>query len=596
MPSTCTVKSRTNASTRPARAGSTCRGGSILRGGLPGMQRGSTLDRGRLADQGQSISRPCGPRELSEQKRSDEDGGESPTPHTIHPTPYLPEQQRGDEDGGELLEEEHGLELEEALELALHLGGAALAAPVLGHVVRVQHQLPHRPLRVVHHAVVHDEAAADGEDRPEDRGVPEQVAPVHLRLQERLVDEGHHQQNRGEAPDDEGNELGEHGDDGARELGDVLLRGLYGAGEALVEEVRELVELAQLPLGEGGPAARPDGRGVVVELLRVAQEEVDRHEDGREGGEEDVDRRHPPEALPERALVVEEAVAHCEVVVEHLVEDGPVEVPLEGLGHEHVTVPAREVHPEPEHIHVEHGDEVILFAHDPGHDVVGGELLDQAQAEGALCGHHAVHQLGPRDCLELAVGDPEAHVAEVPYLPGLAEIQHEAQARPQPVHREDDEVQHADGVAQCRPVLQGVLVHGLLEDVARAIADALVGQRAPVDVHEEEAREHDGEAQGHHIEDPRGNDYPEAFLAHVGIQADEEAVEVCRLPRRASALATHEVGGVQLVQTWDLLVLPDLREAVGVQELHSISPARHEGLLPPLEASKEMGARPQEEP
>ena len=70
--------------------------------------------------------------------------------------------------------------------------------------------------------------------------------------------------------------------------------------------------------------------------------------------------RHPREALPQRCLVVEEAVAHGEVVIEHVVEDGPVEVPLKRLGHHLVAVPAGNVDAQPEHICREELARVII--------------------------------------------------------------------------------------------------------------------------------------------------------------------------------------------------------------------------------------------
>ncbi len=43
----------------------------------------------------------------------------------------------------------------------------------------------------------------------------------------------------------------------------------------VVEVVGELIELAQAPGSQGGPAARASGGRLVVELLGVAHEEVD---------------------------------------------------------------------------------------------------------------------------------------------------------------------------------------------------------------------------------------------------------------------------------------------------------------------------------
>ena len=42
----------------------------------------------------------------------------------------------------------------------------------------------------------------------------------------------------------------------------------------MVEIVGQLVELAQAPGGQGGPAARARGRRLVVEFFSIAHEEV----------------------------------------------------------------------------------------------------------------------------------------------------------------------------------------------------------------------------------------------------------------------------------------------------------------------------------
>ena len=60
------------------------------------------------------------------------------------------------------------------------------------------------------------------------------------------------------------------------------------------DEVGQLVELAEAPLGERGPAARARGGGVVVERLRMAQEEVDQQEGDQEGRQQQVRQRHAP--------------------------------------------------------------------------------------------------------------------------------------------------------------------------------------------------------------------------------------------------------------------------------------------------------------
>lgn len=62
----------------------------------------------------------------------------------------------------------------------------------------------------------------------------------------------------------------------------------------VVEVVGQLVELAQAPGGQRGPAARPGGGWLVVELLRVAHEEVDQQKDQQEWRQQQVCNRDPP--------------------------------------------------------------------------------------------------------------------------------------------------------------------------------------------------------------------------------------------------------------------------------------------------------------
>ena len=62
----------------------------------------------------------------------------------------------------------------------------------------------------------------------------------------------------------------------------------------VVHAVGELVELAQAPQGEGGPLAGAHAAGVVVELLRIGQEEVHGQEDQHEGRQKQVQQRPAP--------------------------------------------------------------------------------------------------------------------------------------------------------------------------------------------------------------------------------------------------------------------------------------------------------------
>ncbi len=63
------------------------------------------------------------------------------------------------------------LELEQLLELLLDLARVAASAPVAGQPVRVRHHLQQRQLRLEGHALLRDEAPADGQHYPQ-RGCP----------------------------------------------------------------------------------------------------------------------------------------------------------------------------------------------------------------------------------------------------------------------------------------------------------------------------------------------------------------------------------------------------------------------------------------
>ena len=64
------------------------------------------------------------------------------------------------------------LELEQLLELLLHLAGVAAAAPVAGQPVRVRHHLQQRQLRLEGHSLLRYEATADGQHYPQSSRPP----------------------------------------------------------------------------------------------------------------------------------------------------------------------------------------------------------------------------------------------------------------------------------------------------------------------------------------------------------------------------------------------------------------------------------------
>lgn len=88
-----------------------------------------------------------------------------------------------------------------------------------------------------------------------------------------------------------------------------LVRGSV-AGAPVVDVVGQLVEFAQAPGGQGGPAARTHRGGVVVELLSIAHEEVDDQEDQQEGRQQQIQHRHAP-AIMGRSTVQHGAGRHA---------------------------------------------------------------------------------------------------------------------------------------------------------------------------------------------------------------------------------------------------------------------------------------------
>lgn len=58
--------------------------------------------------------------------------------------------------------------------------------------------------------------------------------------------------------------------------------------------VGQLIELAHAPVGQARPAAGTNAAWVVIELLRIAHEEVDEQEEHDKGGHQQVADRHPP--------------------------------------------------------------------------------------------------------------------------------------------------------------------------------------------------------------------------------------------------------------------------------------------------------------
>ena len=77
----------------------------------------------------------------------------------------------------------------------------------------------------------------------------------------------------------------------------------------MLHVVGQLIELAQPPGGQGGPASGPQGAGAVVELLGVPQEEVDEQEDQQERRQQEVHHRHSPASQKTAYLTVHDCIA-----------------------------------------------------------------------------------------------------------------------------------------------------------------------------------------------------------------------------------------------------------------------------------------------
>jgi hypothetical protein len=135
-----------------------------------------------------------------------------------------------------------------------------LASPLDGQVVRVLDNIAHQLLRVHDLVLIRHHPPRDSQDGPKHSDI-KQHGPSwgDFEMEECVrVDEGEENEDRGEGP---GEERDEARDEGCLLLGiliDVLIRDGVGPVEALEEEVRELVELAELPAGEGCKLTRAD--------------------------------------------------------------------------------------------------------------------------------------------------------------------------------------------------------------------------------------------------------------------------------------------------------------------------------------------------
>mmetsp|Transcript_4306 Transcript_4306/g.18305 ORF Transcript_4306/g.18305 Transcript_4306/m.18305 type:complete len:304 (+) Transcript_4306:2577-3488(+) len=286
--------------------------------------------------------------------------------------------------------------------------------------------LRHPPPRLKRSGVrVAVQVAAEGEHRASHRGVPQQVAPEHLGVQKAVVQQKRARQREGdESADDVRREFSGERRDGGGKLRDVFCRRPVRRLEPLVQEVRELVELAHLPARERGPLPLAGAARVVVEALDVVQQEEHDEEGGDEGRQNEVHRRQNAHAMAQRVDVVE-LRPDGEVVVEHPAEDGLTHVPLHRLrepdapserGDARDALDEKSAAASPgvrsfgsrlesqtEHVAVQHPQQVVLLAQDARDDVVLVEVLRDAQPCGSLQVHDARHHLGPRHRLDVAV-------------------------------------------------------------------------------------------------------------------------------------------------------------------------------------------------
>ena len=156
-----------------------------------------------------------------------------------------------------------------ASEKETHLGRVQVVLPLGGEVVRVLDDAAHELLRVDDAVLVGDHAARDGEYRAEDAYVEQDgAAGRDLKVEEGVrVDEREEDEDSRERAGEEGDEARHEDRLGLRVVVDVLVGERMGEGEAVLEVVWQLVELAELPPRERRELARADRRRVLVVFL-----------------------------------------------------------------------------------------------------------------------------------------------------------------------------------------------------------------------------------------------------------------------------------------------------------------------------------------
>mmetsp|Transcript_2717 Transcript_2717/g.10028 ORF Transcript_2717/g.10028 Transcript_2717/m.10028 type:complete len:292 (-) Transcript_2717:188-1063(-) len=284
-------------------------------------------------------------------------------------------------------------------------------------------------------------------------------------------------------------------------LENVLCRRLVRSIESPVQVILQLVELPHLPPRIQGPLPGSDRYRVPVEVLCVLQEEVTHHEDHDKRGHDQVEGGHRPKPLLQDGHVAQKVPFYGELLVEHEVEDAPIQVPLQGL-REHDLVPeARDGVVQRKHVFVQHADKVILFPHNAVHYVVRAEVSRDAQPSVLLHSHEPGNELWPGDSLQLSIAHPELVVDEVLHVDELLHVVHDLKESEHEVRGEYGEVQHNHHLPK-KDVLQGRGVEDDPPHVAVIVPSAGM-YRAPVHEKEQKAAEENGERQRQQVEHPR---------------------------------------------------------------------------------------------
>lgn len=182
----------------------------------------------------------------------------------------LPEHVGRDDDAEELLHKDDDLHLEQGAELLVDLDRMELAPPGRRKVMRLEGDGLHQVGRVDRGMVFRDHAPRNSEDAAKEPNVEQDRTVVgDLEVEESIgVEDGKQNQDGGERPGDEGNEPGQDGRLGFGKPIDVFLRYLVGVVKPSLEQVIQLVELAELPPRKLGVATGADRGRVSVVLLR----------------------------------------------------------------------------------------------------------------------------------------------------------------------------------------------------------------------------------------------------------------------------------------------------------------------------------------